>query len=376
MSAKPAIGVVGLGAMGLGIAQIFAQAGHHVIATDSVASARESAMPRLASALNSRVEAGKLTVENRDNILSRVTIVDELAAFTPAAMVIEAVVEKLDVKQNLFAALEAHVKGTCILATNTSSLSVAAIMKDVRHKQRALGLHFFNPVPVMKLVELVKTAQTEQSASETARQLTSAAGKTVIVCPDTPGFIVNRCARPFYGEALAMLEEGRSPSDIDAAMQQAGYRLGPFSLIDLVGADINLAATKNLFETMGQNPRYYVFQSLKAQVANGALGRKSGRGFLFPDKPGSAPADSEAIILRIESALANEAASLLGESGIAMDDIDTAVKLGLNFPRGPFEAAQHHGFAAVREQLAKLETNAPPHLKGRYLAAPALEQLS
>ena len=202
-----------------------------------------------------------------------------------------------------------------------------------------------------------------------ARHLAEAAGKIVIVCPDRPGFIVNRCARPFYGEALALLEEGRSASDIDAAMQAAGYKIGPFSLIDLIGADINLAATEGL-QTAMPHPRYHVFKALKAQVASGNLGRKSGTGFLFPATPGPAPPDAAKIALRIEVTLANEAAWLLSEGGVTAQDIDQALKLGLNFPRGPFESAALHGQKAIRDTLARLEAAAPPQLKTRYLPAP------
>jgi 3-hydroxybutyryl-CoA dehydrogenase len=165
---------------------------------------------------------------------------------------------------------------------------------------------------------------------------------------------------------LALLEEGRSASDIDAAMLAAGYRIGPLSLIDLIGADINLAATNSLQAAM-HHPRYHVFEALKAQVAAGHLGRKSGQGFLFPATPGAAPQDAAEIALRIEATLANEAAWLLSEGGVTAEGIDQAMRLGLNFPRGPFEAAALHGPDRVHERLEALEAAAPPHLKTRYL---------
>jgi 3-hydroxybutyryl-CoA dehydrogenase len=231
-------------------------------------------------------------------------------------------------------------------------------------------LHFFNPAPVMKLVELVAHAGTSPEALAHARTLAEGAGKVVIACPDRPGFIVNRCARPYYGEALALLEEGRSPAEIDAAMVAAGYRLGPFALIDLIGADINLAATESLSAAMGGLPRYHVFAALRAQVARGDLGRKTGRGFVHPSEPVPPPADAKAIALRIEAALVNEAAWLLSEGGVTAEGIDTAMKLGLNFPRGPFEAKARHGAGVIRATLAALEAAAPPHLRTRYIPAP------
>ena len=177
-------------------------------------------------------------------------------------------------------------------ATNTSSLPVHQIAAGLVRPGRLIGLHFFNPAPVMKLVELIGQAGCDPQALTLARQVTEAAGKTVISAPDRPGFIVNRCARPFYGEALALLEEGRSAAEIDAAMVAAGYRLGPFALIDLIGADINLAATEGLAAAMGGHPRHHVFAALRAQVAAGAPGRKVGRGFTVPGEAAAPPADA------------------------------------------------------------------------------------
>lgn len=372
---KPVIAVLGLGTMGLGIAQLYSQAGHRVIAFDAMPAARDSAKARLAQSLEPRVEAGKLTEAARDAILDHLTITDDLAALKDAQLVIEAVIEDLGIKQALFAEVERHVSPDAVLATNTSSLSVAAIMAKLANPARGLGLHFFNPAPVMKLVELVVPPAASPDAVELARNVTAAAGKTVIACSDTPGFIVNRCARPYYGEALALLEEGRSASDIDSAMLQAGYRLGPFSLIDLIGADINLAATRGLAQAMNGHPRYHVFTALQKQVVLGHLGRKSGQGFVHPATPGEAPADWAEIARRIEAALANEAAYLAQANGLSPADIDTALKLGLNFPRGPFESARAHGAAAIAATLTACEAAAPLHLKGRYVPCPALTTL-
>ena len=364
------IGVIGLGAMGLGIAQVFAQAGHDVCATDAHAPARDTARDRMAAALAPRVAKGAMTGAERDAVLSRLRIVAQVEEIAPADLVIEAVVERLAVKQAVFSVLEPLLSPDAVLATNTSSLSVSSIAQGLMRPDRVLGLHFFNPAPVMKLVELIPHAGTDPSALALARGLAAAAGKTVVTAPDRPGFIVNRCARPFYGEALALLEEGRSAPEVDAAMVAVGYRLGPFALIDLVGADINLAATESLAAAMGGHPRYHVFAALRAQVAKGDLGRKTGRGFVNGDAP--APADAAEIALRIEAALVNEAAWLLAEGGVTADDIDTAMRLGLNFPRGPFEVLAGYGREKVREVLVALEAKAPSHLKGRYIPAPLL----
>lgn len=362
--ATPIIGVVGLGTMGLGIAQLYAAAGFAVRATDAAPVMRDSAMARLAEALAPRVQAGKLSPADSDALLARVTVLPGIDGLAPAALIIEAIVERLEPKQALFAALQS-LAPEVVLATNTSSLSVAQIAQGTPDPSRVLGLHFFNPAPVMRLVELVAHPGTAPEALTLSRNLTEGAGKNVIACADRPGFIVNRCARPFYGEALALLEEGRTAGEIDAAMLAAGYRIGPFALIDLIGADINLAATEGLAAAL-DHPRYHVFAALRAQVAKGDLGRKSGRGFLFPEPPGPPPADAAVIALRIEAALINEAASLRAEGAVSGDDIDTAMTLGLNWPRGPFAMLRAHGLPLVRATLDASEAAAPAHLKGRY----------
>ena len=365
------VGIVGLGTMGLGIALVYAQAGHPVLATDAVEAARHSAPDRLHAALEPRVAKGQMTAAERDAVLSQITVVDGPEAMGAAALVIEAIIERLEAKQALFRALESAAQDA-VLATNTSSLPVGAIAAGLDRPARLIGLHFFNPAQAMKLVELIGPPGVDPDALALARRLTEGAGKTVIACPDRPGFIVNRCARPYYGEALAMVEEGRSPGEIDAAMQASGYRLGPFALIDLVGADINLAATQGLSSAMHGHPRYHVFDRLAAQAASGDLGRKTGRGFVFPEATPPAPPDAAELAARIETTLANEAGWLLAEGGVTGAGIDTAMKLGLNFPRGPFEIIAALGRDQIAARLAALEAAAPAHLRGRYLPAPAL----
>ena len=374
MAERPVIGVVGLGTMGLGIAQVFAQAGFSVLATDATDAVRATAASRLAGALEARVAAGKLTGADREAALERVQVLGSVSGLADSGLVIEAIAERLEAKRGLFATLETVLRADAVLATNTSSLSVAAMALGLAHPGRVLGLHFFNPAPAMRLVELIAPPGCDAAAVDLARRTVEATGKTVIPCPDRPGFIVNRCARPFYGEALALLEEGRAATEIDAAMLTAGYRIGPFALIDLIGADINLAATEGLSAAMGGHPRYHVFAALRAQVARGDLGRKTGRGFVYPSDAGAAPADAEAIVLRIEAALANEAAWLLAEGGTTTEGINQALMLGLNFPRGPLDSLRRHGPARILETLATLEAKAPPHLVGRYLPSPALTE--
>ncbi|MBL9052232.1 MAG: 3-hydroxybutyryl-CoA dehydrogenase [Tabrizicola sp.] len=367
------VGVVGLGTMGLGIALVYAQAGFSVLATDSFALARASARDRLVAALAPRLAKGALDQASHAALLARITIVEDIQSFAPASLVIEAIIEEIAAKQALVASLESVLAPDAVIASNTSSLAVAAIAEGAKRPDRILGLHFFNPAQAMKLVELVAHPATAPQALARARDWTATAGKTVIDAPDRPGFIVNRCARPFYGEALAMLEEGRLAGEIDTAILAAGYRIGPFALIDLIGADVNLAATEGLSRAMAGHPRYHVFAALRDQVAKGHLGRKSGQGFIHPGAASPAPADAANIALRIEATLVNEAGWLLAEGGVTSEGIDTALRLGLNFPRGPFEMLATHGASTIRATLAALEALAPPHLKTRYHPAPILE---
>ena len=378
---KPVIGVVGLGTMGLGIVQVFLMAGFRVVATDAFVPMLTTAPMRLAETLTARITAGKLTHDARNSALLRLRLVTRPAEMGRADLLIEAIAENLIAKRALFADLEAVLAKDAILATNTSSLSVAAVAEGLMRPQRVLGLHFFNPAPAMKLVELVGHAGTSAGALRRARMITERAGKVVIDAPDRPGFIVNRCARPFYGEALALLEEGIPAMVIDAAMVAAGYKIGPFALIDLIGADIHLAATEGLFAAMDGNPRYHVFDRLRAQVTSGNLGRKTGRGFVYmaaPNltPPNSAPPNAAEIVQRIESAMINEAATLLAEGGTSPEGIDTALTLGMNFPRGPFAALHSYGARPVLAVLAALSAAAPGHLRGRYTASPALTEMA
>lgn len=364
------IAVVGLGTMGLGIAQVFAAAGHEVLATDGWDQARESATARLRATLAPRVAKGAMREAEAEALVGRVTVVPDVAGLTGAALVVEAIAEKIEAKQALIRDLEAVLPADAVIATNTSSLPVAEIAAGAQHPGRVVGLHFFNPAPVMKLVELVAHPGSDAASLALARQVCEGAGKVVVACPDRPGFVVNRCARPFYGEALALLEEGRTAGEVDAAMLAAGYRIGPFALIDLIGADVHLAATEGVWRGMGEHPRYRVFEALRAAVAAGRLGRKSGLGFIVPGEPGPLPPDAAALAERIEATLVNEAGWLLAEGGVTAEDIDTAMTLGLNFPRGPFEAAERIGKTRVAEVLAGLEARTA--FKGRYVACPWL----
>ena len=274
------VGVVGAGTMGAGIAEVAARAGHPVRLLDVVPGAADRGLDGIRSRLARDVEKGRLDQAGADGVARRLEVVDDVAAMAGCAVVVEAVAERLDVKRELFAALEEVLADDALLATNTSSLSVTAIAATLRHPGRVVGMHFFNPAPRMRLVEVVRGDDTDADVVGAATDLARAWGKTPVTCTSTPGFIVNRVARPFYGEAQRMAEEGvADPATIDAILRECGgFPMGPFELTDLVGQDVNLAVSRSVWEQTFGDPRYAPTVFQQRLVDAGRLGRKSGRG--------------------------------------------------------------------------------------------------
>jgi 3-hydroxybutyryl-CoA dehydrogenase len=272
--------VVGAGIMGVGIAQISAQAGHSVMLFDMREGAAVEAKSRLAKSLDALVAKGKLTSEVVAQVLLRIEPIESLEAAAPARLVVEAIVEKLEAKRALFKQLEGIVAVDCVLATNTSSISVTAIANGLQHPGRLVGMHFFNPVPQMKLVEVVSGLQTEPAVADAIFALSKVWGKVPVHARSTPGFIVNRIARPYYAESLALLQErAAAPVVLDACLRAAGFRMGPCTLMDLIGHDTNFSVTQSVYEANFFDKRFVPSLVQRELVDGGLLGRKTGRGF-------------------------------------------------------------------------------------------------
>ncbi len=306
--------VVGAGIMGAGIAQVAAQAGHAVRLFDTREGAAAQALAKLAQTLDSLVTKGRLTDEVAAATLARIEPTATLDAAADVGLVVEAIVENLDAKRALFRQLEAIVGAGCVLATNTSSISVTAIANGLQHPARLVGMHFFNPVPLMKLVEVVSGLQTDAGVAEDIFELGKAWGKVPVHTKSTPGFIVNRIARPYYAETLALLQEqAATPQVLDACLKAAGFRMGPCELMDLIGHDTNFAVTRSVYEANFYDKRYVPSLVQREMVDGGLLGRKSGRGFYrYPDGADAlpvavhaAPATAQAITVHGEGAVAD-----------------------------------------------------------------------
>lgn len=353
------IGVLGGGAMGAGIAQVAAQAGHQVVLVDIQEEQLSKAMDNLKKGLNKLVEKGKFTQEQSHQIVESIQTSTSTNAFSGCGLIIEAIVEKLEVKQSVFQQLDALLDESVILATNTSSLSVTAIASVCQHPERVIGLHFFNPATIMPLVEIIPAIQTAENLPQQLKDMMISWKKVPVVAKDWPGFIVNRVARPYYSEALRIYDEGlASQPEIDAAMRQAGFKMGPFELMDLIGHDVNYTVTESVFASFYFDPRFKPSITQKKLLEARWLGRKTGRGFYtYPDGcPDVELNDNKAreIQNRILCMLINEACDAHYLGLASEDDIDLAMTKGVNYPKGLFLWGKEWGFEKVNETLQSL----------------------
>ena len=357
------IGVVGAGTMGRGIAQIAATYGHSVILQDINDEILQETQSSLEKMLNRLQEKGRLEGKSAEEILKRILFANDLNNFSNCALVIEAVVENKGIKKKLFGELEKAISDSCILATNTSSLSITSVATACRKPERVLGIHFFNPAPLMPLVEIIPGMKTSKSLVNTARALINEWGKTTVLAKDTPGFIVNRVARPFYGEGLRILEEGiADAATIDWAMKEiGGFKMGPFEIMDLIGNDVNLKVTETVFEEFFYDPRFKPSITQKRMVEAGLLGKKSGQGHYDyrenaeNPKPKENQKLGEEILFRILVMLINEAADAVFLNIAAKEDVDLAMTKGVNYPRGLLKWADEIGLEKVLSKLMELQ---------------------
>ncbi len=377
------VGVLGAGTMGCGIAQVAAVAGHQVILQDVDDAVVARAHAGIDQALTRETEKNRLTPPAAEAARRRVRYVvsDEPSAFTPCRLVIEAIVERLAPKRESFAALERVVAPEAMLATNTSALSITSIAAACQRPERVVGLHFFNPAPLMPLVEVVPGQATLRALIDDACTLVRRWGKTAVVATDTPGFIVNRIARPFYGEALRILDEGIADcATIDWAMRTlGGFKMGPFELMDLIGNDVNFAVTSAVYEGFFSDPRYKPSLTQRRLVDANLLGRKTGRGY-YDYRDGAvrpAPKEDEAlghsILDRILAMLINEAVDAVFWKVATPADIDLAMVKGVNYPRGLIAWAEQIGYRVTLERLEGLQAE---YGEDRYRPSPLLRRLA
>jgi 3-hydroxybutyryl-CoA dehydrogenase len=385
------VGVVGAGTMGAGIAQIAALGGYETRLHDPVPAALQTGIERLRSALTKGATKDLWSEQDADAASSRVGAATSLDDLGECDLVVEAAPEDLELKRVLFAALAETCGPKAILASNTSSLPVTAIATEVAHPERVVGMHFFNPPALMKLVEIVATADSGEAALEATSEVGRRMGRTPIRARDSPGFIANRLARPFSLESLRMLAEGvADAATIDRVVRLGGgFRMGPFELIDLIGLDVNLSVARSFYSQGGEPERWRPSPIQERMVGEGLLGRKAGRGFyrygdgphresdpdLGIDAPTLDPAElakigpaAETILTRLVAQIANEAAFALEEEVGSPADMDTAMRLGFNWPQGPLELTELIG----RKRAAGLLEELRAEHGDAYRSAPRL----
>ncbi len=374
------LGVIGSGTMGAGIAQVAATAGWNVVLLDQQQNALDKAQASLGKVMARLVEKGKLDNDTATSIQNRISYATTMDQFEGSDLIIEAIVENLEVKQKVFSQVEEVVRPDSLIASNTSSLSLASIGSSLKDPSRFIGIHFFNPAPLMPLVEIIPAVQSSKETVDQARNWIDSWKKITVLAKDTPGFIVNRVARPFYGESLRIYEEGVADlPTIDWAMKTlGGFRMGPFELMDFIGNDINYTVTETVFQSFFYDPRYKPSFTQKRMSEAGFLGRKSGRGYYDYSEGATRPEPREdqemgqRILDRVLVMLINEAADALFLNIASKEDIDLAMTKGVNYPKGLLAWADEKGMDWVVNGLDELYDE---YREDRYRCSPLLRRM-
>jgi len=375
------VSIIGAGTMGSGIAQVAATAGWEVVLYDVSSEMLEQSHENLRKLMLRLVEKGKVSIEDSVRIRGLISYVEKAEGMVDSDLLIEAIVEDLSVKYKVLSGLEAILGEDCIIASNTSSLSIASLAASLKHPERFIGIHFFNPAPLMKLVEIVPAVQTDSVVAARAKAVIESWGKSAVMVKDTPGFLVNKVARPFYGEALRIYDEGLATfADIDWAMKElGGFRMGPFQLMDFIGNDVNYVVTESVFHAFYFDPRYKPSFTQKRLAEAGYFGRKSGRGFydyregaLNPE-PEKDAAKGKIIVDRILAMLINEASDTLHLGIASKENIDVAMTLGVNYPKGLLAWADELGIANC---VAMMDTLYEEYHEDRYRCCPLLRKMA
>lgn len=375
------IGIIGSGTMGSGIAQVAATAGCTVKIYDTKAEALDTAKASLEKIMSRLVEKERIDEAEKSRIQGNIQYVDSLKDLEDSNLTVEAIIENLEIKQNVFKELESYVASDCIIASNTSSLSIASIASALKKPERCVGIHFFNPAPLMKLVEVIPAIQTSSATLNISVKTVEDWGKIVAVAKDTPGFIVNRVARPFYGESLRIYEEGIADfATIDWALKSLGdFRMGPFELMDFIGNDVNYAVTESVFKAFYYDPRYKPALTQKRFAEAGYLGRKSGKGYYDYSEEAERPKPKEdsklakLIFDRVLAMLINEAADALYLNIASAGDIDNAMSKGVNYPKGLLAWADEKG---IDWCVSKLDELYNEYHEDRYRCSPLLRKMN
>ncbi len=374
------VGIIGAGTMGIGIAQVAATNGCKVWVYDANAKQVETATVGLEKTLTKLVDKQKISAEKMTEILANISIATELKDFKDCELIIEAIIENKEIKTKVFTELENYVSESCILSSNTSSISITSLGAELKKPERFIGIHFFNPAPLMPLVEVIPSLLTEKTLAEKIYNLMKEWGKTPVIAKDIPGFIVNRIARPYYGEALRIVEENiATPEQVDEAMKTLGnFKMGPFELMDLIGVDVNFAVTTTVYKDYFYDPKYKP-SLLQQRMSEAKLhGRKTGKGFYDYSEGAEKPvarkdeALYQQIFLRIISMLINEAVEAK-RLGVANDeDIELAMQKGVNYPKGLLSWGKEIGYAKISETLQNLYEE---YQEERYRQSPLLRKL-